>query len=82
MVKMKSFSLNSARSYIGRNVNLHLKEGAVIVNVQLTKMHKGVGKNNKSIEYSPPGIHKAVFVPLKSIAWVEMLNTNLMKNPA
>ena len=48
---MESFSANSAKSYIGKNVNLHLKDGAVIVNVQLTKLHKGAGKNNNQIEY-------------------------------
>ena len=79
---MENFSANSARSYIGRNVNLHLKDGAVIINVQLTKLHKGQGKNNNLIEYSPSGTRKATRVPLKNIAWAEMLNINLMKNPA
>jgi hypothetical protein len=79
---MESFSANSARSFIGRNVNLHLKDGAVIVNVQLTKIHRGVGKNNNLIEYSPPGNHKATRVLLRNVAWAEMLNINFMKNPA
>ena len=79
---MESFSANSARSFIGRNVNLHLKDGAVIVNVQLTKLHKGVGKNNHLIEYSLSSSHKATRVPLRNIAWAEMLNVNLMKIPA
>jgi len=78
---MESFSANSARSYIGRNVNLHLKDGAVIVNVQLTKLHKGAGKNSL-IEYAPQGNRKANCVLLKNVAWAEMLNTNLLKNPA
>jgi hypothetical protein len=75
---MESFSSNSARSYIGRKVNLHLKDGAVIVNVQLTKIHRGIGKNNNLIEYSPSSNRKATRVPLRSIAWAEMLNINLM----
>jgi hypothetical protein len=78
---MESFSSNSARSFIGRNVNLHLKDGAVIINVQLTKIHRGVGKNNNLIEYSPPSNHKATRIPLKNIAWAEMLNMNLMEIP-
>jgi len=76
---MESFSANSARSFIGRNVNLHLKDGAVIINVQLTKIRKGVGKNNNLIEYSLTGNQKITRVPLKSVAWAEMLNVNLMK---
>jgi hypothetical protein len=75
---MENFGANSARSFIGRNVNLHLKDGAVIINVQLTKLHKGVGKNNNIIEYSPPGNYKVTRVPLRNIAWAEMLNINLM----
>ena len=74
---MESFSANSARSFIGRNVNLHLKDGAVIINVQLTKLLKGVGKNNNLIEYSLHGNRKATRVPLKNIAWAEMLNIKL-----
>ncbi len=79
---MENFSANSARSFIGRNVNLHLKDGAVIINVQLTKIHRGVGKNNNVIEYSLSGNHKVTRVPLRNIAWAEMLNMNFMKNPA
>ena len=37
---MENFSVNSAKSYIGKNVNLHLKDGAVIVNVQLTGIQR------------------------------------------
>jgi len=80
--KMESFSANSARSFIGRNVNLHLKDGAVIINVQLTKLFKGVGKNNNQIEYSLHGNRKAARVLLKNIAWAEMLNLSLMENTA
>jgi len=79
---MESFSSNSARSLIGRNVNLHLKDGAVIVNVQLTRIHRVAGKNNNQIEYIPQGKNKATCIPLKVIAWAEMLNLNLMQTAA
>jgi hypothetical protein len=82
MVKLESFSANSARSFIGRNVNLHLKDGAVIINVQLTKLHKGVGKNNNLIEYSLKDKQKVTLVPLKNVARAEMINVNLFKNSA
>jgi hypothetical protein len=82
MVKLESFSANSARSFIGRNVNLHLKDGAVIINVQLTKLHKGVGKNNNLIEYSLKDKQKVTLVPLKNVARAEMINVNLIKNSA
>ena len=75
---MESFSANSAKSYIGRNVNLHLKDGAVIVNVQLTKLKKCAGKNNNQIEYIMRN-RKATRIPLRSVAYAEMLNSNIMK---
>jgi hypothetical protein len=71
---MESFSLNSAKSFIGRNVNLHLKDGAVIVNVQLTKIRKGLVRKGMLVEYVPYGNRKAVRIPLRSIAWAEILN--------
>jgi hypothetical protein len=77
---MESFRANSARSFLGRNVNLHLKDGGVIINVQLTKLFKGVGKNNNQIEYALHKNCKATRVPLKNIAWAEMLNLSLMEN--
>jgi hypothetical protein len=79
---VESFNVNSARSFIGRNVNLHLKDGAVIINVQLTKIRKGVGKNNNLIEYSLTANQKITRVQLKNVAWAEMLNINLMKSSA
>ena len=78
---MENFSANSAKSYIGKNVNLHLKDGAVIINVQLTGIHKGSGKNNL-IEYTPYKNRRTTRIPLRNIAWAEMLNPNLIKNPA
>ena len=79
---MESFSSNSARSYIGKNVNLHLKDGAVIVNVHLTALLRSAGKNNNLIEYTPNGNHRITRLPLRSIAWAEMLNLNFLKVPA
>ncbi len=78
---MESFSANSAKSYLGKNVNLHLKDGAVIVNVHLTKLHKVSGKNNSLIEYHLSN-RKGSRIPLRNIAYAEMLNINVLKSPA
>jgi hypothetical protein len=76
---MENFSLNSAKSFLGKNVNLHLKDGAVIINVQLTGIRKSdFGKGNL-VEYVPYGNRKIARVPLKNIAWAEMLNLSLMQ---
>ncbi|MCL2477117.1 hypothetical protein [Candidatus Bathycorpusculum sp.] len=75
---MQSFSINSAKSYIGKNVNLHLKDGAVIVNVHLTRLHKGEGKNSKQIEYHLTN-RKSNRIPLKEVAYAKPLNNSLIK---
>ena len=75
---MESFSLNSAKSFLGKNVNLHLKDGAVIINVHLTNIRKdNFGKVN-FIEYMPYKNRKLTCIPLRNVAWAELLNMNLM----
>ena len=75
---MENFRINSAKSYIGKNVNLHLKDGAVIVNVQLTAIKKPeLGKTNL-LEYTPFGTINRKEIPLKNVAYAEMLNQNIM----
>ena len=77
--RVENFSLNSAKSFLGKNVNLHLKDGAVIINVQLTGIRKGdFGKGNL-VEYVPYGNRKIVRIPLRNIAWAELLNLSLMQ---
>ena len=78
---MESFSANSARSYLGRNVNLHLKDGAVIVNVQLTRIHKVSGKNNQ-IEYLLSKNRRTSRLPLRNVAWAELINSNFLQKAA
>ncbi len=71
---LESFSLNSAKSYLGKNVNLHLKDGAVIVNVHLTKISKRELGKGKLLEYVPYGNTKIARIPLRNVAWAELLN--------
>lgn len=76
---MEYFNLNSAKSFLGKNVNLHLKDGAVIINVRLTGIRKrDFGKGNL-VEYVPYGNRKSACVLLKNIAWAELLNLSLIQ---
>ncbi len=75
---MEQFSITSAKSYIGKNVNLHLKDGAVIVNVQLTAIQKAESGKNNLLEYIPYGNNRSMRIPLRNIAWAEMLNPNFL----
>jgi len=76
---MENFGLNSAKSFLGKNVNLHLKDGAVIVNVQLTRIRKGVVGKGMLVEYVPFGNRKASRIPLRNIAWAELLNLDFFQ---
>jgi hypothetical protein len=76
---MESFSLNSAKSYLGKNVNLHLKDGSVIVNVQLTRIRKGSFGKGKFLEYVARRNRRITCMPLQDVAWAEMLNLNLLQ---
>ena len=77
---MENFCLNSAKSLIGKNVNLHLKDGSVIINVQLTRVRKDdFGKGNL-VEYVPYRNCKMNKLPLRSIAWAELLNLTFLQS--
>jgi hypothetical protein len=75
---MDSFSLNTARSFLGRNVNLHLKDGSVIINVQLSGIMKDEFRRENFVACVPYGNRTTLRVPMKNIAWAELLNLNLI----
>jgi hypothetical protein len=76
---MENFGLNSAKSFLGKNVNLHLKDGSVIINVQLTGIRKGEFGKGNLLEYVPYGNRRSGQISLRNIAWAELLNLNLMQ---
>lgn len=75
---METFGVNTAKSYLGRNVNLHLKDGSVIVNVLLTEIRKGEFRTNPFVECVPFRGKNTFKIPLKNVAWAELLNLNLI----
>jgi hypothetical protein len=78
VVKMERFCMNTAKSFLGKNVNLHLKDGSVIINVQLTEIQKDEFGRQTFVKCIPYGDRNTFRVPLKSIAWAELLNPNLI----
>lgn len=78
VTNMESFNLNSAKSYIGKTVNLHLKDGAVIVNVQLKNIKNAELGKTKLLEYIPFGNISRKEIPLRNIAYAKMLNQNII----
>jgi hypothetical protein len=75
---MERFGMNTARSFLGKNVNLHLKDGSVIVNVLLSRIDKDEYQRRAFVECIPYGYRNAFRIPLKNVAWAEMLNLNLV----
>ncbi len=76
---MESFSVNSAKSYLGKNVNLHLKDGGVIVNVKLTQIRNSELNRGRLLEYVAYGNRKVSRIPLKNIAWAEQINLSFFQ---
>jgi hypothetical protein len=78
-LNLENFSLNSAKSFLGKNVNLHLKDGAVIVNVQLINIKRSEYGKRKLVEYTANDKRNLSIIPLRNIAWAELLNLNLIQ---
>jgi hypothetical protein len=75
---MEKFSINTAKSYLGKNVNLHLKDGSVIINVQFSEILKDEFRRETFVKCVPYRKKDALRIPLKSIVWAEQLNLNLI----
>jgi hypothetical protein len=67
-----------AKSFLGKNVNLHLKDGAVIINVQLSELQNDELKRETFVKCIPYGKENELRIPLRSIAWAEILNISLI----
>ena len=75
---MEGFGLNTAKSFINRNVNLHLKDGSVIVNVRVSEIMNDELRRERILACVPYGIWTTLWVPLKSVAWAELLNLSFI----
>jgi len=75
---MERFGLNTAKSFIGKNVNLHLKDGSVIVNVCFSEILRDEFGRETFVKCVPYKKEKEFRMPLKNIAWAEILNLNLI----
>ena len=77
---MNRIDLNVARSHVGHKVNLHLKDGSVIVNVIVTKAGRtiyGFEPNRSVLHFASSTRGKASKIPLKEIEWMEPLSNYL-----
>ncbi|MEM3442618.1 MAG: hypothetical protein QW667_06505 [Candidatus Bathyarchaeia archaeon] len=77
---MIKFSINMAKSFLGKHVNLHLKDGSVIINVKLKEILKDDFGKETFVNCIPYRRGNALRIPLKNIAWAEQLNLSLILN--
>jgi hypothetical protein len=75
---MDMFCVNTAKSFLGKNVNLHLKDGSVIVNVLLAEIQKDEFERKAFVQCIPYGNGNTFRIPLKSVAWAELLNMSMI----
>jgi len=79
MVKaMLRFDLNSARSHVGRKVNLHLRDGSVIVNVLVVDAASKEDSQGRSALYFRTPEKKTMRIPVREIEWAERLEAHLL----
>ncbi len=78
--KIDKFCLNTAKSLLGRNVNLHLKDGSVIINVLLAEIQRDDYERNAFVKCVPYRARSPIKIPLKSVEWAEMLNLTFMSD--
>ena len=71
---MHRIDLNVARSHIGHKVNLHLRDGSVIINVLVTKAGRYLHdfEPNRSVLHFASSIKgKVSRIPLREVEWME-----------
>jgi len=72
------FDLNSARSHVGRKVNLHLRDGSVIVNVLVVDATPREDSHSRSTLHFRTPERKTRGIPVREIEWAERLDTHLL----
>jgi len=73
---MEKLDLNSARSAVGHNVNLHLKDGSVIINVLITDVERKNHGKKVTLYYTSP-TKRIRKVHLREIEWAERLDPHM-----
>jgi hypothetical protein len=69
------FNLNVAKAHVGKNVNLHLKDGSVIVNVQIIDARNEKNNGGATIRCIAPKRKRVMKFLMKEIEWMETLNS-------
>jgi hypothetical protein len=68
------FNMNMARTLVGKNVNVYLKDGSVILNVKVVTARSEKGNGGPRISCRALRQRRPLKIRLKEIAWTEQLN--------
>ena len=71
--------MNVAKSFLGKNVNLHLKDGSVIVNVQLVEIKRDEVRKEVFVNRVSYGKGNTLQIPLRNIAWAKLVDLNIFE---
>ena len=71
----KKFNLNSAKSFIGKNVNLHLTDGITLINVKLEKI-----ENRLLVVRGDKPRARLLFVPLSEVSEITVVEISLFQS--
>lgn len=71
---IERFNLNVARAFVGRHVNLHMKDGSVLINVYVADAKKQGESGKPAILCITKPKTPPLQVYLKEIEWMEQLN--------
>jgi len=77
---LERFNLNVARAFVGRHVNLHLKDGSVLVNIFVTDAKREKESGRRTVLCITQPRKPPVRFFLKEIEWIEQLNPYLFVN--
>ena len=77
---MVHFNLNVARAFVGRHVNLHLKDGSVLVNIYVADAKRERDSGKPAVLCVTQSKKPPLKVLLKEIEWMEQLSPYLLVN--
>lgn len=77
-MNVECLNLNSARAYKGRNVNLHLKDGSVLVNVYVVEARREKISGKPAVFCLTQRQKSPMKLRLKDIAWMDQLNPYIL----
>ncbi len=75
---MEHLNLNVARAFVGHHVNLHLKDGSVLVNVYVADARREKDDGKPSVLCVAQRRRSPLRILLKEIEWMEQLNPYLL----